>query len=179
MDEMMGDMGMFGFGGFGGLGGFGGFGGFGPSLMNEMMAAPMNMGSGASFSSVSYSSSQSGSGPAVHYSSSKTVRMGPGGVAEVHESVQDSRTGTEKITVQRRIGDQAYTVSKEKTRTGQERTSRHLENMTEADASAFDQRWQTASTQAHMPRIGSTTRYHPQPSGQYIEYHQSPTTRPR
>eukprot|EP00128_Syssomonas_multiformis_P018849 Colp12_sorted_trinity150504_noHs@15188 len=124
--------------GVGSMGGFaGGFSDFSP-----MLDQIENMrGTGSSYS---YSSFQSyTTGPdrrPVVVEKSKSVKKGPGGIKESQESLRDSRDGTQKLTLQRQIGDRSRIVERSRNQhTGEERTRQELKGLAEHEADAFDQ----------------------------------------
>merc|ERR1711904_48554 len=106
-------------------GGLLGGGLLGGSLLGRMMAMPGDdddgmfgggmMGGGlggGSFSMSSFSSSSMGGGTphVVQYSSSTTV--GPGGVRQTQKTSSDSRTGDQRMQMERSIGDKGRRVTK-------------------------------------------------------------------
>ena len=47
------------------------------------------------------------------YQASTTTHTAPGGVREVHRSVQDSRSGVRKMAIGRHLGERGHVVEKE------------------------------------------------------------------
>ncbi len=82
----------------------------------------------------------------VFYSSTTSITSA-NGVTEMKKAMKDSRTGTEKVSVQRKIGDKAITVEKVSDKTGREQTTKKLENVTEEDERNFEKEWFRVSGQ--------------------------------
>lgn len=83
------------------------------------------------------------------YSSSTTVRQGPGGVYEARHREEDS-TGRQRLGVARGVGDRSKAVIREKVGT-QERTYNKLHGLAEDDVGQFDREWEDRAAQ--MPRV--------------------------
>eukprot|EP00771_Trimastix_marina_P000323 gnl/Trimastix_PCT/1343.p1 GENE.gnl/Trimastix_PCT/1343~~gnl/Trimastix_PCT/1343.p1 ORF type:complete len:282 (-),score=9.35 gnl/Trimastix_PCT/1343:42-887(-) len=111
---------------------------------------PMGMG-GASFQMESSSSSMGPGG--VSYSQTTTQRMGPGGVVETQRSERDSRSGIERISVRRELGERSVQVSRERDAEGREQHTQHIENLRDSDLSAFDEEWRSAADRS-LPSWG-------------------------
>jgi hypothetical protein len=67
-------------------------------------------------------------------------------VAETHETEKDSRTGQQKVLVERRIGDRSRTIVRERRRDGTETKLDTLNNLTQEQASQFDTEFQQSKT---------------------------------
>eukprot|EP00741_Cyanophora_paradoxa_P017352 tig00020961_g16762.t1 len=106
------------------------------------------LGGTSSFSFSSSSSSFSGGPGTVYYSSTSTTRMGPGGVVETQTSVRDGTTGTERIVLERKLGDKGRRIVRERDATGREQTIDTLENVREDEISQFDEQWRTVAERA-------------------------------
>ena len=117
------------------------FGNFG-----ENDFGPNNAGSSTMVSYSSYSSSSTGGGePVVVKKSFYESRVGSD-VAERRETFSDSRTGTEGVSVSRRIADRERIVSKVRDRNGTEKTVDTLRNIDENTKEDFDRDWEGLST---------------------------------
>lgn len=66
-------------------------------------------------------------------------------MAEQHESLRDSRSGVERLTIQRKLGDKQRTLTKQRTRDGQVLTSENLQNVEVEEADLFDDQWMRAA----------------------------------
>lgn len=75
--------------------------------MDQMMRQGMASGGGFSYS---YSSTTVGGPGGQSYTRTETTRQGPGGIHERQETVRDSRTGRESVTIHRGLGDRGRTV---------------------------------------------------------------------
>mmetsp|Transcript_8000 Transcript_8000/g.17508 ORF Transcript_8000/g.17508 Transcript_8000/m.17508 type:complete len:190 (+) Transcript_8000:140-709(+) len=114
-------------------------------------------GGGGSFSFSSSSVSYGGGGqPQVMYQQSSRTSMGPGGVIEHQEQVRDGRRGTERMTLERRLGDRTRRVIKQRT-ADEEETIDQVEGMDQEEKSRFDQEWQQAAQQS-LPQWGHSMR---------------------
>eukprot|EP00499_Haloplacidia_sp_CaronLabIsolate_P002316 CAMPEP_0196770616 /NCGR_PEP_ID=MMETSP1104-20130614/1240_1 /TAXON_ID=33652 /ORGANISM="Cafeteria sp., Strain Caron Lab Isolate" /LENGTH=244 /DNA_ID=CAMNT_0042140733 /DNA_START=1 /DNA_END=732 /DNA_ORIENTATION=+ len=128
-------------------------------MMDQMMRGmgggmrPSNSGATFSYSSSSYVSSHgSGGQPVVVQRTVQHSRAG--GAAETKEFFQDSRSGTERMKIQRRLGNRARTITKSRDARGNEESEDRIDNMTDADLSRFDEEWRTAASQ-RMLTFGS------------------------
>lgn len=70
-------------------------------------------------------------GSQVYYSSSVRTTTGPGGVQEVKRVTRDSREGTERVSMARRIGDRSQVIQTTRDVSGHEETLNTVNNMTE------------------------------------------------
>lgn len=97
----------------------------------------------ASYSYSSYSSSSRGH---VTYSRTTTTRIGPNGVAETTESVQDGRTGQHRSRVARRLGNREHIVATARDTRGVEERQEVLNNIRDdVDRQRFEQEWARAA----------------------------------
>lgn len=95
---------------------------------------------GVSFSSSSYVSMSHGpDGKPLVYKATSSTKAGPGGVLETKKSVQDSRTGVQKMAIGHHIGDRAHVVERQKNcYTGDEEEKVDFINLDEEEADDFD-----------------------------------------
>ncbi len=84
--------------------------------------------------------SSSPSSQNVFYSST-TVTTSSNGVTETTKKVKDSRSGLERTTHARQIGDKYLAVDKVKDRQGRETVTKHLQNIREEEEPEFDDSW--------------------------------------
>lgn len=115
---------------------FDGFFGMG-SRHRQMMDRMRHMGDMMSTMADNFSGGDNGF---VSYSSSTTMTSRDG-VTETSHRVSDSRTGTEKVSIKRQIGDRAHLVEKTRDRHGREQTFKHLENILPEEETEFDMQW--------------------------------------
>ncbi|KAL9653073.1 hypothetical protein ABK040_006292 [Willaertia magna] len=94
-------------------------------------------------------------GRSVYYCSTTTTTSS-NGVTETKRKVQDSRTGTERVTVKRQIGDKSCIIDKTKDREGREQNIKRLENVKEEEESLFEEEWKKKSE--YLPRWGRFDR---------------------
>ncbi|KAK9796635.1 hypothetical protein WJX73_005547 [Symbiochloris irregularis] len=122
-----------------------------PAARQSSRPAPRRAASGStSYYSSSSSFSQAGGSNGVVYSSSSSSRMGPGGVMEHSETVQDGRTGESSVLVSRFLGDRGRTITRMRGRDGQETGDDNLHNLREDEANAFHQDWTAQSAAVAM-----------------------------
>ncbi|GFY48977.1 myeloid leukemia factor 1 [Trichonephila inaurata madagascariensis] len=124
--------------------------GFGGSLfpnMDDMFANFNQMGNDPnchSFSSSSvmtYTTDETGQ-PQVYQASSST-RTAPGGVKETRHSVQDSRSGLQKMAIGHHLNDKGHVIEKKKNRyTGDEEENEEFINLEDDETERFDREWQ-------------------------------------
>jgi len=107
-------------------------------------------GSSFCYSSTSYSSGGPGG---VAYSSSTTTRRGANGVSETHRQEFDGRTGEETIQIARGLGDRSRTITRKRDGSGHERVYDSLNNLSQDEASRFDQDWMSRA--GHLPSTGT------------------------
>mmetsp|Transcript_1825 Transcript_1825/g.4086 ORF Transcript_1825/g.4086 Transcript_1825/m.4086 type:complete len:335 (+) Transcript_1825:38-1042(+) len=125
-----------------------------PGLQVQMFGGGDGMqGSSFSFSSSSVMAGGNGQ-PQVLYSSSSRTSLGPGGVLEHQEQVRDGRSGTERVTIKRGLGDRARTITKCRDAEGQEETIDCVDNIDEHEASQFDAEWRAAAARQEQLGIG-------------------------
>lgn len=113
---------------------------------------------GMSFSSSSYVSMTRGpDGRQQVYKATSSSKSGPGGVCETKKTVQDSRTGVQKMAIGHHIGERAHVVEKQKNvHTGEEEETVDLINLDEDDAVEFDHEFERKATAMYG---GSSRRY--------------------
>lgn len=98
---------------------------------------------GVSFSSSSFvSMSQGPDGKPLVYKATSSTKAGPGGVMETKKSVQDSRTGVQKMAIGHHIGDRAHVIERQKNcYTGDEEEKIDYINLDEEEADDFDREY--------------------------------------
>jgi len=118
-----------------------------PQSLFDMMSqlncqhTPSNGSQFTSYSSSTVYSSGSNGRPAVVVEKTRSSRIGPNGVAESQESLRDSRSGVERLTIERKLNDKARKLTKQRNHEGIIETTESLENLDEDEASLFDDEW--------------------------------------
>lgn len=107
------------------------------SRHRQMMDSMMRMGDMMSTMADNFGGADNGF---VSYSSSSSMTS-RNGVTETSHRVRDSRTGTEKVSIKRQIGDRAHLVERTRDRHGREQTFKHLENIVPEEETEFDMQW--------------------------------------
>ncbi|CAE7832852.1 Mlf [Symbiodinium sp. CCMP2592] len=128
---------------------------FGGGGQSSMMMSSMGGGGGGSFSCQTFSfSSRTGPDGQVHTEqfSSSAVGDRSQNVHEVQQMYSNSRTGEDKMSLERQLDGRGRKMVKERTRsTGEERQTDMFKGMSENDAGDFDQDWQRRAVPA-LPR---------------------------
>ncbi|KAG6447498.1 hypothetical protein O3G_MSEX004978 [Manduca sexta] len=86
-----------------------------PSL-NRLFRADLDhgqMNAGSSFSSSTVVMSSGPNGKPQVISSTSSTKIGPGGIKETRKTMQDSRTGTKKMSIGHHIGERAHVIERE------------------------------------------------------------------
>jgi len=130
-----------------------------PGKFGEMsMDLPKGNGHMQSYSS-SYSCVSNGKDAPHIKEFTSQRRVGPGGVAESQQRSSDSKTGMEKMAVQRQIQDRARRAMRQVNRHSGERTEDGtLVNMSEGEQAGFDADWKKKSSALPRGDIGSHMR---------------------
>ncbi|XP_028837614.1 myeloid leukemia factor 2 [Denticeps clupeoides] len=106
---------------------------------------------------ISYSSSDSGA-PKVYQQTSE-VRTAPGGIRETRQSMRDSESGVERLSIGHHIGERAHVMERSRNRrTGDREERQDYINLEECEAAAFDEEWRR-----------ETGRYRP-PNARGVDY---------
>lgn len=85
--------------------------------------------------------------------SSTTTTTSSDGVTKTKRTVKDSRTGTEKVSVIKAVGDKRSVMEKIKDKEGREEITKRLENVTEEED--FEKEWKERSKSLPKFRKGS------------------------
>ncbi|XP_047992521.1 myeloid leukemia factor isoform X2 [Leguminivora glycinivorella] len=114
--------------------------------MNRLFTAdldgPMTTGSSFSSSTVVMSSGGPNGKPQV-FSSTSSTKIGPNGIKETRKTLQDSRTGTKKMSIGHHIGDRAHIMEKEQNvYSGDQEETQEFINLDEDEAEDFDREFQ-------------------------------------
>ncbi|XP_063386657.1 myeloid leukemia factor [Cydia fagiglandana] len=114
--------------------------------MNRLFSAdldgPMTAGSSFSSSTVVMSSGGPNGKPQV-FSSTSSTKIGPNGIKETRKTLQDSRTGTKKMSIGHHIGERAHVVEKEQNvYSGDQEERQEFINLDEDEAEDFDREFQ-------------------------------------
>ncbi|XP_076320637.1 myeloid leukemia factor 1-like [Tachypleus tridentatus] len=98
------------------------------------------------------------------YQASSSTRTAPGGVKETRKTLQDSRSGMQKISIGHHLGERGHVLEHVKNRaTGEEEENEELLNLDEEELGAFNNEWKNrAQPYAHRSRHEHLTyRDHP------------------
>ncbi|KAJ2940385.1 hypothetical protein O0L34_g62 [Tuta absoluta] len=165
MNNMMNSLFSDPFGMMGGMGAMGGsplaIGGprHGSSLMPFMPQMPSfdrlfsgdmeGMGAASSFSSSTVVMSNGPGGKPQIYSSSSSTKVGPNGIKETRKTLQDSRTGTKKMSIGHHIGERAHVIEREQNvYSGDNEERQEFINIEEEEADDFDREFQVKAGHA-------------------------------
>lgn len=126
-------------------------------LVNPQLQAVAGPNLGYSSSSV-FSMTTGPDGRPQIYKATSSTKQGPGGIRETRKTLEDSRTGTKKMSIGHHIGERAHVIEKaQDLRTGQLEENEELINLDEEEKETFDQEFtQKARTMAgrrHGPEI--------------------------
>lgn len=148
MDQMM--------GGFGGPMMRGGMGG-GMGGMGDMMAQMQQQGGGQFSSQVMVMSSQRGTDGQMHTERFVESSVNNGrGASERQQAYSNSRTGMDKMGLERNLHDRGRKVVKERNRgTGEERQTALFRGMEESQADQFDRDWHQHAGNLRHPQFAS------------------------
>lgn len=118
---------------------------------------PSHGGIGYSSSSV-FSMSTGPDGKPQIYQATSSTKQGPGGVRETRKTLQDSRSGTKKMSIGHHIGERAHVVEKlQDLSTGQMEENEELINLDEEEKETFNrefsQKARTLAGRRHGPEI--------------------------
>lgn len=144
------------------------FGGGGRSLMpmfsqnlgNRLLAPEMPMeggGPGVGFSSSSsvFSMSTGPDGKPQIYKATSSTKAGPGGVRETRKTLEDSRTGTKKMSIGHHIGERAHVIEKSQDlQTGQMEENEELINLDEEEREVFNREFSQRARSISGRRTG-------------------------
>ncbi|XP_061718724.1 myeloid leukemia factor [Cydia pomonella] len=122
--------------------------------MNRLFTADLDgpMAAGSSFSSSTVVMSSGGpNGKPQVFSSTSSTKIGPNGIKETRKTLQDSRTGTKKMSIGHHIGERAHVVEKEQNvYSGDQEERQEFINLDEDEAEDFDREFQQ---KAGAPRL--------------------------
>ncbi|CAK1555533.1 unnamed protein product [Leptosia nina] len=127
-----------------------------PSLNSLMFSGDLTnsrMGPGTSFSSSTVYMSSGPNGKPQVYSSSSSTKIGPNGVKETRETLQDSRTGVKKMSIGHHIGERAHVIEREQNvYSGDAEERQEFINLDEEEAEDFDREFQQRSSMSQASR---------------------------
>ncbi|XP_049876401.1 myeloid leukemia factor isoform X2 [Pectinophora gossypiella] len=128
-----------------------------PSL-NRLFSGDLDgMGTGSSFSSSTVVMSSGPGGNPQVYSSTSSTKIGPNGVKETRKTLQDSRTGTKKMSIGHHIGERAHLIEREQNLySGDAEERQEFINIEEEEAEDFDREFQVKAGAAG--RAGNPAR---------------------
>ncbi|CAB1347510.1 unnamed protein product [Coregonus sp. 'balchen'] len=111
----------------------------------ENLSTDLNANTNAhSFSSSSVMTySKVGDEPPKVFQASSQTRRAPGGVKETRQSLKDSESGLEKMSIGHHIQDRGHVVEKKQNKkTGERELNQDFQNLDESEAQSFDEEWQ-------------------------------------
>ncbi|XP_013180255.1 PREDICTED: myeloid leukemia factor [Papilio xuthus] len=115
----------------------------------NFMSGPMGIGSSFSRSTIVMSSGPNGQPQVI--SSSSSTKYGPNGIKETRNTLQDSRTGTKKMSIGHHIGERAHLIEREQNYySGDAEERQEFINIDEEEAEEFDREFQTKAGAAQM-----------------------------
>uniref|UniRef100_W5KTF7 Myeloid leukemia factor 2 n=1 Tax=Astyanax mexicanus TaxID=7994 RepID=W5KTF7_ASTMX len=127
-------------------------------MMGEMMENMERMSGSPScqtYSSstvISYSSTDLGA-PKVYQQTSE-VRTAPGGIRETRQSLRDSASGMERMSIGHHIGDRAHVMERSRNRrTGDREDRQDFINLEESEAASFDEEWRRGLGRYAPPNV--------------------------
>ncbi|XP_060777081.1 myeloid leukemia factor 2 isoform X3 [Neoarius graeffei] len=95
-----------------------------------------------SFSSSTIISYSSDSGAPKVYQQTREIRTAPGGIRETRQSLRDSESGVERMSIGHHIGDRAHVLERSRNaHTGDQEHRQDFINLEESEAEAFDEEW--------------------------------------
>uniref|UniRef100_A0A336MK91 CSON001255 protein n=1 Tax=Culicoides sonorensis TaxID=179676 RepID=A0A336MK91_CULSO len=116
-----------------------------PMFSNNMSNRLLNVTDMPSHEGIGYSSSSVFSmttgpdGKPQIYQASSSTKQGPGGIRETRKTLQDSRTGTKKMSIGHHIGERAHVIEKvQDLSSGQLEENEELINLDEEEKETFD-----------------------------------------
>lgn len=135
-----------------------------PMFTNNMSNRLLNVTDMPSHEGVGYSSSSVFSmttgpdGKPQIYQATSSTKQGPGGIRETRKTLQDSRTGTKKMSIGHHIGERAHVIEKSQDlSTGQLEENEELINLDEEEKEVFNreftQRARSLGGRRHGPEI--------------------------
>ncbi|KAK1790462.1 hypothetical protein P4O66_014009 [Electrophorus voltai] len=87
--------------------------------------------------------SKVGDEPAKVFQASSQTRCAPGGIKETRQSLRDSESGLQKVSIGHHIQDRGHVIErKHNQKTGEREFNQDFQNMDETEAQAFDEEWQ-------------------------------------
>ncbi|XP_062843555.1 myeloid leukemia factor 1 [Trichomycterus rosablanca] len=87
--------------------------------------------------------SKVGNDPAKVFQSSSQTRHAPGGIKETRQTLRDTDSGVEKMSIGHHINERAHVIEKKHNRkTGEREFNQDFQNMDDTEAQAFDDEWQ-------------------------------------
>ncbi|CAH1996057.1 unnamed protein product [Acanthoscelides obtectus] len=97
--------------------------------------------------------------PQQVYKATSSTRVGPDGIKETQKTVEDSATGTKKMSIGHHIGERAHIIEKEQNVfTGDREEREDLINIEDDEKEEFDIEWDQKARRAEIPRISGIPR---------------------
>lgn len=135
-----------------------------PMFTNNMSNRLLNVTDMPSHEGIGYSSSSVFSmttgpdGKPQIYQATSSTKAGPGGIRETRKTLQDSRSGTKKMSIGHHIGERAHVIEKlQDLSTGQLEENEELINLDEEEKEVFNreftQKARSLGGRRHGPEI--------------------------
>lgn len=103
-------------------------------------------GMGHSFSTRTVVMSSGPNGKPQVYSTSSSTKIGPNGIKETRKTLEDSRTGTKKMSIGHHIGERGHVIERaQNLYSGEREESQEFYNLEEEEAEEFDREFQVKS----------------------------------
>ncbi|XP_052743374.1 myeloid leukemia factor isoform X2 [Bicyclus anynana] len=135
-----------------------------PSINRLLADVTGGHGMGASsYSSSTVVMSSGPNGSPQVYSSTSSTKIGPNGVKETRNTLQDSRTGVKKMSIGHHIGERAHVIEREQNvYSGDAEERQEFINLDEDEAEGFDREFQeragVARGRPHRAAIAAAPR---------------------
>uniref|UniRef100_W5MKR1 Myeloid leukemia factor 2 n=1 Tax=Lepisosteus oculatus TaxID=7918 RepID=W5MKR1_LEPOC len=124
-------------------------------MMSGMMENMERMSGSQMYSSstvISYSSS--GSGAPKVYQQTSEMRAAPGGIRETLQTIRDSESGLERMSIGHHIRDRGHVMERSRNRkTGDREERQDFINLEESEAAAFDEEWRRETARYPPPSL--------------------------
>ncbi|KAG2470265.1 ENOG enolase, partial [Polypterus senegalus] len=112
---------------------------FSTIIKKERMAGSANC---QTFSSTIFAYSNTGSGAPKVYQQTSEMRTAPGGIRETLQTMRDSESGLERMSIGHHIGERGHVMERSRNRrTGDREERQDYINLEEGEAAAFDEEW--------------------------------------
>lgn len=129
---------------------------FSNNMPNRLLNAVQMPQNGVGYSSSSVFSMTTGpDGNPQIYQATSSTKAGPGGIRETRKTLQDSRSGTKKMSIGHHIGERAHVIEKSQDlHTGQLEENEELINLDEDEKETFNREFTQKARQIPGRRHG-------------------------